>query len=309
MNHLDWLDEHLHLHTENRTSMEQLVISQEGFFDKARDFFRRNTGQSVKGADYKPVRLEHTYNFKSSITAISRQYGDRVWLNRQNWVTSPINADDIAPYLGTVTPTELVKVFTQASEFTLGVHQDWLLAVTQYFDKLKPVAAALQSGLTDENLKRALQLLNPLPEATHYFKNPPRVFPVGERKIPDSFSKIKPPALQAVKLKPLSKPEVETAVAQMVKQLEAMVLAGDAIFQAGYTVVGEVTNRELIQLARSKDPKVPKGSKRPLREWQELAQRLDVPHTYWSCDEFAITRRYYGDVVLAASRWIDRSIR
>jgi len=304
----DWLKRHACLHTDTRVPIEQLVLSQEGFFDKAKEFFF-GSGKSMKGDDYKPVKLEHTYNFKATVTAISRQYGDAQWLGNQRWNTAKVDGGDIRAYLDDIEPGELVEQLNAAADFTIEIHKAWLKGVSTYFDNMRPVANAIKTGLTDENLKVALTRLRAIPEPATYLSRASREFPVGERKIPTQFSMIKPPVVTQQTIKPLTKRDVELAVKTLVAKLETLVQIGDDIFRAGYAVVGDVSTRELIQLSHSKTPKLPKGSKRPLSEWELLSRRLDVPHTYWSSEEFAITRRYFGDVVLATARWIDRSIR
>jgi hypothetical protein len=303
-----WLSQNAAMQSDSRVPMEQLVLSQEGFFDKAKEFFF-GSGKSMKGDDYKPVKLEHTYNFKATITAISRQYGNPQWLGNQRWVSAKVDGGDIRAYLEDIEPGELVEQLTAAADFTLEVHKAWLKGVSTYFDNMKPVVRAIATGLTDENLKVALTRMRTIPEPSTYLDRASRVFPVGDRKIPTQFSMIKPPVVLQQTIKPLGKRDVELAVKTLVARLEELVQIGDDIFRAGYAVVGDVSTRELIQLSHSKNPKVPKGSKRPLSEWELLSRRLDVPHTYWSSEEFAITRRFFGDVVLAACRWIDRSIR
>ena len=304
----NWLGENAAMHNESRVPMEQLVLSQEGFFDKAKEFIF-GSGKSMKGDDYKPVKLEHTYNFKATITAISRQYGNPTWLGQQRWNTSKIEGGDIRAYLEDIEPNELVAQLTAAADFAVAVHESWLKGVSTYFDNMRPVVRAITTGLTDDNLKNAMILMRSIPEPGTYMRQVGRVFPVGDRKIPTSFAMIKPPVVLQQTLKPLTRRDVEATVKTLVAKLEELVGIGDAIFRAGYAVVGDVSTRELIQLSHSKTPKVPKDSKLPLASWVMLSRRLDVPHTYWSSEEFAITRRFLGDVILAACRWIDRSIR
>jgi hypothetical protein len=304
-----WLDGNIDLNTESRVSMEQLVLSQEGFFDKAKDFIFGKLGKSMKGDDYKPVKLEHTYNFKSTITAISRQYGDTAWLSRQNWNRDKVEAGDIVPYLTDIEPGQLIGVLTEAADFTLAQHKAWLEGVTTYFQNMRPVVRAIESGLTDRNLQAALTLMRSIPEPSTYLRRESRIFPVGNRQIPVNFGMVKPPVAIPATLRPLNKKEVEAAVRLLVSRLEELVKVGDDIMRAGYAVVGGVATQQLIQLSHSKNPKMPKDSRRSLSEWVLLSRRLDVPITYWSCEDFAIVRRYFGDVVLASCRWIDRSIR
>ncbi len=184
MNIDKWLAENYHLNTETRISLEELMVSEEGFFDKAKDFIFGKLGKSMKGDDYKPVRLEHTYNFKATITAISRQYGDSIWLNRQNWNRDKIDGRDIYPYLGDIGPESLRDTILGAGTFCITVHEEWLAAVTAYFKDLRPVVEVLKSGLNDETLTVALKLLKRIPDISTYYKNPPRTFPVGLRPIP-----------------------------------------------------------------------------------------------------------------------------
>jgi len=304
----NWLSRNTALQSDSRVPMEQLVLSQEGFFDKAKEFFF-GSGKSMKGDDYKPVKLEHTYNFKATITAISRQYGNPQWLGNQRWNSGKVEGGDIVAYLEDISPEALVKTLNEAADFTIEVHKAWLKGVSTYFENMRPVVRAIKTGLTDENLKVALTRMRSIPDPSTYLDRASRVFPVGERQIPTQFSLIKPPVVTPREIKALSKRDVELSVKALVAKLEELVQIGDDIFRAGYAVVGDVSTRELIQLSHSKNPKVPKGSKRPLSEWELLSRRLDVPHTYWSSEEFAITRRFFGDVVLAACRWIDRSIR
>lgn len=304
----NWLSRNTALQSDSRVPMEQLVLSQEGFFDKAKEFFF-GSGKSMKGDDYKPVKLEHTYNFKATITAISRQYGNPQWLGNQRWNSGKVEGGDIVAYLEDISPEALVKTLNEAADFTIEVHKAWLKGVSAYFENMRPVVRAIKTGLTDENLKVALTRMRSIPDPSTYLDRASRVFPVGERQIPTQFSLIKPPVVTPREIKALSKRDVELSVKALVAKLEELVQIGDDIFRAGYAVVGDVSTRELIQLSHSKNPKVPKSSKRPLSEWELLSRRLDVPHTYWSSEEFAITRRFFGDVVLAACRWIDRSIR
>lgn len=305
----NWLDGNAGLNTESRVSMEQLVLSQEGFFDKAKDFIFGKLGKSMKGDNYKPVKLEHTYNFKATITAITRQYGDATWLGRQNWNRDKVEAGDITCYLDRLEPSELLKALTEAADFTLEQHKAWLQGVTTYFQNMRPVVRAIEDGLTDRNLEAAQSLMRNIPDPSTYLRLASRVFPVNDRKIPTSLSMVTVAVSASDTLKPLNKKEVEAAVKLLVSKLQELVALSDDIYRAGYAVVGDVATRELIQLSHSKNPKIPKDSKKPLQDWVMLSRRLDVPHTYWSSEEFAITRRYFGDVVLAACRWIDRSIR
>jgi hypothetical protein len=304
-----WLDGNKGLNTESRVPLEQLVLSQEGFFEKAKDFIFGKLGKSMKGENYKPVKLEHTYNFKATITAIARQYGDAAWLGRQNWNRDKVEAGDITCYLDRIDPSQLLRTLTEAADFTLEMHKAWLQGVTTYFQNMRPVVRAIESGLTDRNLEAALSLMRNIPDPSTYLRLTSRTFPVNDRKIPTSFSMVTVNPSAGDTLKPLNKKEVEAAVKALVAKLEALVAISDDIYRAGYAVVGDVATRELIQLSHSKNPKIPKDSKKPLQDWALLSRRLDVPHTYWSSEEFAITRRYFGDVVLAACRWIDRSIR
>ncbi len=312
MDDLDkWLTENASLNTENRVSLENLVISQEGFFDRAKEFIFGGSKKSNKGDNYKPVRLEHTYNFKATITAISRQYGDSAWLAKQNWVWrgSRIDATGIDSYLDDIEPKEMIFQLERAGEFCLQVHKDWLKAVESYFKAVKPVVGVLGAGLTDEALKEALTLLKRVPKPGVFYKNAPTVFPVNNRKIPKQFSQITPPLEHDSKIAPLDKAQAEQAVKLLIKQLEALVLIRDEFTKVAFAVVAPIQSRPLISLTHSKNPKVPEGSNAKLKDWVTMAERLDPAAVFWSSEEFAIVRRYYGDVVLAACRWIDRSIR
>lgn len=312
MNDLDkWLTENASLNTENRVSLENLVISQEGFFDRAKEFIFGGSKKSNKGDDYKPVRLEHTYNFKATITAISRQYGDPAWLAKQNWVWpgSRIDATGIDPYLDNIDPEELVGQLKVAGDFCLKVHQEWLKATESYFKAVKPVVVVLGDGLTDNALKEASTLLKRIPKPAAYYKTAPTVFPVNGRKIHKQFSMIQQPVEFNRKFRPVNKKQVEEAVKLLLKQLEALVLIRDEFTKVAFAVVAPIQSRPLISLTHSKNPKVPEGSNAKLKDWVALAERLDPAAVFWGSEEFAVVRRYYGDVVLAACRWIDRSIR
>lgn len=305
----NWLDEHLHLHTETRIPLESLVVSQEGFIDNIRDLFRKSTGKSMKGADYKPVRLEHTYNYKATITAIARQYGNPAWLNKQNWVKGKVAANDIEPYLGDIDPEDLLSILTTAYDFTLKVHVDWLKAYSTYFRKLKPVVKLVEAGLTDDNLKAALKLLKAIPSVESHYTHKPRVFPVADLKIPAEFAMLGiPHEFKGKRFTALSQAQVEAVTKQLLKDLEVLAGYRETFNREAFKVVGNIQRREFLQLAHSKNPKLPTGSKAKLDDWIELATRLDVTRMYWACDEFAIVRRLYGNVVLAVCRWIDRSI-
>lgn len=305
----NWLDEHLHLHTETRIPLESLVVSQEGFIDNIRDLFRKTTGKSMKGGDYKPVRLEHTYNFKATITAISRQYGNPTWLNKQNWVKGKVDGSDIIPYLEVSEPEQLSAVLQEAYAFTHSVHEQWLKAYTSYFNKLKPVVKLVEQGLTDDTLRNGLKLLKTIPPVEKHYSNKPKVFPVGQVKIPAEFAMLKhPDPVKGRKVGALDKTQVEVLVAQLLKDLEVLANYRETFNREAFKVVGNIQRREFLQLCHSRNPKLPTGSKAKLDDWIELATRLDVTRMYWACDEFAVVRRLYGNVVLAACRWIDRSI-
>lgn len=305
----NWLNDNLHLHTESRVPLESLVISQEGFIDSIRELFRKTTGKSLKGTDYKPVRLEHTYNFKATITAISRQYGNSTWLNKQNWVKGKIPAYDIEPYLESIEPDQLQDVLHEAYTFTVKVHEDWLRAYTQYFNQLKPVVKIVEGGLNDANLKSALKLLRGIAPADSLYKPKPREFPIAKVKIPSEYAMLRvPDEAKGKQLKALDKQQVETIVKQLLKDLEVLANYRETFNRAAFKIVGNIQRRELLQLTHSKNPKLPKESKASLDDWIELATRLDVTRMYWVCDEFAVVRRLYGNVVLATCRWIDRSI-
>lgn len=304
-----WLEQSLHLNTETRVPLESLVVSQEGFIDSIRDMFRKTTGKSMKGTDYKPVRLEHTYNFKATVTAISRQYGNTSWLNKQNWIKGKVSAHDIEPYLDSIDPAELLSTLQEAYAFTLKVHDDWLKAYTAYYQRLKPVVSVIKSGLTDDNLKVALQLLKSIPTADALYNPKPRVFPVVGIKIPSEYALLgTPEEQQGHQFKALDKHQVEATVKQLLKDLTVLANHRDAFDRAAFKVVGDIQSRALIQLTHSRAAKVPEGSTAKLEDWVAMASRLDVTRVYWSCEEFAVVRRLYGNVVLAACRWIDRSI-
>ena len=309
MNIEQWLTENAAQNSETVVSLENLVISQEGFFDKAKEFIFGAMGKSLKGDDYKPVKLEHTYNFKSTITAISRQYGNSMWLNKQNWVSKPVDGSDIGQYLGNLNPKELQAVLEASSEFTIRIHREWLTALTAYFNDLKPVVEILKDGLTDDAFDRATKLLKRIPDITTYYKNPPRSFPVCDRKIATSYAMIIPPGQFKGTLAPLNFQYTERAVKTILLQLEELNRLRNEFTRVAFDVVNPIATRAFIQLSHSGTPKLPKDSKRPLKGWVELSTRLDAVHMYWRCEEFAVTRRYYGDVVLATCRWIDRSIR
>jgi hypothetical protein len=304
-----WLATSAALDTETRVSLENLVISQEGFFDKAKEFIFGSLGKSLKGDDYKPVRLEHTYNFKSTMTAISRQYGNKDWLRKQNWVKSKVEGSDLLPYLDQIFPEQLREQVVDAGTFCITVHREWLAAVTAYFKAVKPVVEALTPGLTDEALDKALKLLKGIPEVGSFYKNPPRVFPVGDRLIPKAFNLIKPPVEVAWQARPLNYVQTETLVASILEQLEELNTLRDAFTRVSFDVVGPVQTRPFIQLCHSKNPQLPKGSQRKLKDWIYVSTRLDPAAMYWGSEEFAVVRRYYGDVLLASCRWIDRSIK
>ena len=304
-----WLAESAALDTETRVSLENLVISQEGFFDKAKEFLFGSLGKSLKGDDYRPVKLEHTYNFKSTMTAIGRQYGNKDWLRKQNWVKTKVEGSDLLPYLGNITPEELRDRVMGSGTFCITVHKEWLAAVTAYFKAVRPVVDVLASGLTDEALDEALRMLKRIPVVGSLYKNPPRVFPVGDRLIPRAFNLVKPPVETAWQARPLNYVQTEVLVTSILEQLEELNRLRDEFTRVSFEVVNPIQTRPFIQLSHSKNPQLPKGSERRLKDWIYVSTRLDPAAMYWGSEEFAVVRRYYGDVLLAACRWIDRSIK
>src|SRR5690554_708104 len=185
MKPLLWLDDNYHLST------EKTVVSNEGIIGAMHDFIASKMGtKSQKGTDYKPVKLEHTYNFKATATALSRYFGNPAWLNKQVFWKNEFEAGDIIAYTGKLTPKEVPLMLGEANLFVKGVYKDWLKAYGLYFRQLSPIVEIIKTGYTDENREKIIRLLRTIRPIESFYTNPPKSFPIQGRRYPDTFDQI-----------------------------------------------------------------------------------------------------------------------
>jgi len=294
------------------SSLEQIAVSSEAFFDPVRKFFGAG---SNKGKAYKPVEQKHTYNNKALITAIKRQYGDAQWLAKQNWVSGKVAAGDILPALvmGVGTPDPLAELVL-ASTFYVKTMKQWRIALNRYYkDLVAPLNICGAYALDDNAYNYLYKTLSGMKQPQGYWDNPspPRFFPVMNRRLEKEHANLKPlmALREPTKTKALTKAEVQALVKQMLATLEETEQLRETILAELAGKIQPPLRNKLYQLAHLANATVPKDSTYSLEQWRTLAKRLDPTTIYWSSGTFTTTRTCYSDLVLALCRLIDRSIR
>lgn len=310
MNTADWLNKTQHLNTDGRVPLSQLVVSTEAFYDPVINWFKV---KSNKGQDYKPVEQKHTYNNKALVTAISRQYGNPLWLKRQHWVSGSVPAGDVIPYIGPVgSAIDILKTHTTAAEFYLRVHKDWEKAVKAYYKAIAPALLVLSKGLTDEAYEDAQAVLKRSGDAPSFYRTAPSMFPVMARVLPkkEHFDLREIRSLnEPTRLKALNKDTVEKVVASITSVLLDAEKINVSIKESSTKATEKAMAPALYKLAHSGSAQAPKDSKYSTEQWVALAKAIDPMAVYWSSVPFTTTRTCYSELVLAITKWIDRSIR
>lgn len=290
--------------TELRPSLERHVnVSCEGLLSTLKGFF--SSDGSKKGKDGK---FDESKEFIHDIDRfLKNTYTNERWLNRQRFKTGDVSGSSVVSVIGerNATPENLLSLVKTANK-EVGVYRNqWQDATSRYLSAILPARKILLEGpYTPANLKIVKDILSKEEKVLVDKTKFPMVFSAtGHRvvklgngfKVPlgkDGGSNIQ--ALSLTQVRDVSA-QVSVGIEEFLnKEIEQFFIISDVYDELDPT--SDMIRHRLGDLESGKE------------QWESVFSKLNSSDLLYSNEHVLALFDHYNQVILAVTRYIDRSI-
>jgi len=308
-----FLDNHAHLHTESRVSLEEFfriareaaleqTVSQEGLLTTVQDFIRG----SKKGAEGRMAKDTDPKKFSKMQQLVRESYANPAWMNKQVFKMGEIDSRGITGELawdGKIDGLDPVKFLDTSNAFLATQMANWKKSIEAYHRHFGPVFKKIHSKgeYSTEDYELMMDAIKGAGSIGKFAVNPPKGYePSGVKfQYRDEGGIYVPKGKESKdKLPALSKDVAEKVGQGILKNLNTDGAGWQAARTAAEKLWDDAIPDKLIKHIKDGD-----------RRWIKVSQWFDDKDVMLSFKHYTFISVLNDYAMFALCRWVDKSIR